>query len=332
MLKIEDKMIELLKNGAYFSKLKDKTGLFPSDLVGKMRGLEEKGYLIDRVFNEYGVKYQIVDSFIKPLQDNIEFNIGGQFNFLVIADTHFGNIYEDMELVYKCYQYAENNGIRYIFHLGDMIEGVALENHTNDRIKRLSVHEQLDYVTRNYPRSDKITTLYILGNHDYRCISKGIDVSRVLERRRMDLHFLGYQNSKIRIGNRDILLHHPFTIDKQNKYDNEIKDIYINADFDLILRGHTHHNGIYINDMGSLVVNVPACYNSPSRAYNSIYEVSLREDEIKIDNLIIENFPVLFSRLEYPLKKKETEKTKQLVKTPQSPIEKFNERLSKMKK
>lgn len=325
MLKIEDKMIELLRHGVYFSKLKTKTGLCYSDLVGKMHSLEEKGYLIDRIFNEYGVKYIIGDSRIKPLQDNIEFNTCGKFNFLVIADTHLGNIYEDMDLVYKCYQYAENNDIRYVFHLGDMIEGIALENHTNDRIKRLSVHDQLDYVTRNYPKSDKITTLYILGNHDYRCMNKGIDVSRVLERRRMDMHFLGYKNSKIRIGNRDILLHHPFTIERPNKYDDEIKDLYMKPDFDLVLRGHTHHNGIYINDMGSLVVNVPACYKSPSRVYNGIYEMSLRENEIKINSLVVENYPVLFSTLILPLKQKE------LIKKIDNPIEKFNNKRNKNK-
>jgi len=320
MLEIDKNIVELLKKGATFSKLKTKTGLCSSDVVKKVHSLENKGYLIHKVFNEYGVKFQIISEPVMPLQDKIEIKTSNNFSFLVISDTHSGNIYEDMEKVHRVYNYAEENNYRYVVHLGDMLEGVTLPNQNNDRVKREGIHEQIDFLTKNYPKSDKVETIYILGNHDYRCFSEGVDISRVIDNRRLDMHFAGYKNSKIKIGNRDILLHHPFNINRDNKYDEEIRDLYINSDFDLVLRGHTHHNGLYINEMGSIVICVPACYSSPSRDYTGAYGITLKEKEVEIDSLFITNEVSLFSVIKQPLKEKEK------VKTINNQIDKFNAR------
>jgi len=304
MLEVDKKLYDLLKKGATFSKLKTKTGLCSSDVVRKVHSFEDKGYQVHRVFNEAGAKFRIMDTFVVPLQDNIEIPTSGKISFVVIADTHFGNIYENIEIVNKIYKYAEKNNIRYVFHLGDMIEGTPLASDVNHRIKRYGIHEQLDYVTRNYPKNDHIDTLYILGNHDYRCLTEGIDISKVLNKRRLDMHFLGYKNSKIKIGNINILLHHPFTIDKEQKYDAEIKELYGDTHFDLILRGHTHHNYIYTNNMDSLVINVPACYSSPSRNYTGVYVVTLKQNIIELNSLIVGKEVLPFGVIRHELKNK----------------------------
>lgn len=43
--------------------------------------------------------------------------------FIVISDTHFGSIFESIEYLEMVYEYAVKNGIKYIFHCGDLIEG-----------------------------------------------------------------------------------------------------------------------------------------------------------------------------------------------------------------
>lgn len=327
MLELDKKMVELLQKGVTFTKLKTKTGLCSSDLVQKMNRLKEKGYLIDRNFNEYGVKFKIIDKPLMVLQNNVTITTGPKFSFLVISDTHIGNIYENIALIRKIYEYAEDNNIHYVFHLGDMIEGVAKEGQNSDRIKRDNVHDQVDYLTRYYPKSDKVETLYILGNHDYRCMIEGIDISKIISNRRLDMHFLGYKNSKLHVCNRNLLMHHPFFIDKAQKYDDEVKELYYNPDFDIIFRGHTHNNLVYVNDMNSLVINVPACYDSPSRKHIGLYEVTIANDDLELDSLIVDDSEVShFATLNHRMK------PKQLIKTPNDQISKFNNRVNKAKK
>ena len=118
------------------------------------------------------------------------------------------------------------------------------------------------------------------------------------------MHYLGVSNSKIRIGNRDILLSHPLTIEKEHKYDSKIKELYPDDSFDLILRGHTHHNGMYVNDAGSLVINVPACYRSPTRPYTGAYWITIREKELVIKNLIISDKIDVFLETKHKLEPK----------------------------
>ncbi len=328
MTNIDKELISLLVKGETIKKIKERTQMCSSDIAVKFNELESKGYLISRLFYEYGVKFQLSNKTLSSLQNNIEFPINSSFTFLVLSDTHYGNIYECPKLIKKSYQYAESKDIRYVFHLGDLTEGPELETRVNERLKRLDVHDQIDYVTRNYPKFDKVNTLYILGNHDARGLNNGIDISKVITKRRLDMHFLGYEYSKLKIGNINILLHHPFSIEKNSKYDNEIKDIYFNQDFDLILRGHTHSNEVYTNDTNSVVVNVPACYVSPSREFTSIYEVTIKNNnnEVELVNLFLSNNTeelIPISKVHYPLR------GKQLVKQPQDQIAKFNNKWNK---
>lgn len=312
MLEIDGKLVQLLKKGTTLTSLQSKMGLYGAEVVKKIHSLEDRGYLIHKQFYDFGVKYIILPEPVKELQDNVEILTNDSFTFIAIGDTHYNNIYENPNLVNCVYQYAESKKIRYILHVGDMTEGIALPAHNADRIKRFDVHEQMDFIASNYPKSEKIETLYILGNHDQRCMNEGIDISRVLEKKRLDMHFLGYKNSKLKIGNRNILMHHPFSMNRDKKYDDEIKDLYMDPEFDIVLRGHTHHSGIYINEMGSIVLNIPACYSSPSRKYNGIYQVTLKENEVKIENLIVDNEVHLFNVIKYPLSEKEKTKTKKL--------------------
>ena len=300
MLNIEDKMIELLKEGVTFTKLKSKTGVCSSELVKKMNSLKNKGYIINKQFNEKVVKFVIGNNIIDTLNDNVKINVDNKFTFLVLSDTHIGNVYENMSLVNNLYKYAEEHNIKYVLHLGDMVEGSSLKENNDARIKRNTLQEQVDYLTRYYPKYDSINTLYILGNHDNRWRNEGIDISKIIDNRRYDMHCLGYKNSKITIGGRNILLHHPFTIERDEKYDEEIKRLYSESYFDLILRGHTHHNGIYINRANSIVVHVPACYNSPTRKYTGAYAVTLKNYELELTQLIIDSNVDEISHIKFP--------------------------------
>jgi len=325
MLDIEEKMIVLLKNGVTFTKLKSKTGLCSSELAKKINRLKNKGHIINKQFNQDVVKLMIDNDLIDELKDNVKIDFDNRFSFLVLSDTHIGNIYENISLIKSLYKYAEKRNIKYVFHLGDLTEGTAIKDSKNIRIKRFTVDDQVSFLTRNYPKHDSINTLYILGNHDERWVKEGIDISKIIDSRRYDMHCLGYKNSKITIGNTNILMQHPFSIEREQKYDDEIRDLYICPNFDLVLRGHTHYNGIYINDMNSIVVNVPACYGSPTRKYIGAYEIILKKNEEELKQLIVDEDVQAFAHLKFPLENKtyNNEKIDQTTK--------FNKRLEKTK-
>jgi len=314
MLEVEDKIIKMLKNGATFAKLQTKTGLTSSKLAHKLLILKNKGYVINKEFHEHGVKLWINNQIIHTLQDNISINCSNKFTFIALADTHIGNIYENMDAVKLLYKYALDKNIEYVVNLGDITEGTSLKDGNDSRIKRFTLNEQIDFLTRNYPKYDTINTLYILGNHDERWLNTGMDISKIIDNRRYDMHCLGYKNSKITIGNKNILLHHPFSIERDHKYDKEIHKLYLNPEFDLVLRGHTHHNGIYINDMNSIVVHVPACYNSPTRKYTGAYQVTLRENDLELTQLIIGDEVHDFSHIRIPFTRQNSESNKCLEK------------------
>ena len=291
----------LLKKGVPFSKLKSKTGLCSSELVKKINNLKSKGYAINKEFSEQGVRLILGDKVEDILQDKVKINFNNRFTFMVLADTHIGNIHEKMSLVKNLYRYAEERNIKYVFHLGDLVEGTSLKECKDSRVKRSSLDEQVNYLTRTYPKHDSINTMYILGNHDNRWLEQGTDISKIIDNRRYDMHFLGYKNSKITLGNTNVLLHHPFTIERNILYDNEIEELYPNCHFDLILRGHTHHNGIYVNNMNSIVVNVPACYNSPKRKYIGAYAVTIKNDTLELEQLIIDDMVEDFAHIKFEL-------------------------------
>ncbi len=318
MVDVNKKIIKLLEQGVTLKTMKEETRLCASDIAYKLNELENKGYIIKRLFNEYDVKFILGDQPLTALQDNVTLVTSSKFTFMTISDTHLNNIYENLNLIKKVYQYAENNNIRYVIHLGDMIEGLPLDGQQTNRLKRFTTQEQVDFLTRNYPKSDNVDTLYILGNHDYRCAQSGIDISKIISRRRLDMHFLGYKNSRIRIGDRNILLQHPFTINKNGKYDKEIVQLYGDEKFDMVLRGHSHHNGIYVNDMGSLVVHVPICYSHPSVKYTSVYAITIKdtdkENVVELNNLLLSDMDdklIPFNNIKYNLIPKQLVKSKQ---------------------
>ena len=59
MTNIDKELISLLVKGETIKKIKERTQMCSSDIAVKFNELESKGYLISRLFYEYGVKFQL---------------------------------------------------------------------------------------------------------------------------------------------------------------------------------------------------------------------------------------------------------------------------------
>lgn len=147
---------------------------------------------------------------------------------LIISDTHYGSIYENMTYTNDVFDFARDNDIHTILHGGDIIESEI--SHKN----RLSNMKQADYFIEHYPHNNDIKTYALLGNHDYWAIREDESIRGVLSSRD-DVNILGFKKVYLKWGKKIISLEHNI-----RKY-KLCLPIYSEV---LSFRGHSHTNHV----------------------------------------------------------------------------------------
>lgn len=130
---------------------------------------------------------------------------------LVISDTHFGNIHNQLHLVNELYQEAYNRGVTTALHIGDLTDGNYPNRQENPRQQFLhGFDQQVGYVVDMYPQIEGLTTYYILGSHDETHYKNGqATVDFWIDRCRKDMQCLGQDTGEIVIDKVKYLLDHP---------------------------------------------------------------------------------------------------------------------------
>lgn len=172
-------------------------------VYGLVEMMKRQGYLFDIV------EGQIVK--IKPVKENDIYQIPNnleKIKLLLISDTHLANKYDRLDILRYLYAKAEDNGINYVLHSGDLTEGLSGRPDQIYSLKEASYTGQRDYVVENYPKSN-IPTYLIAGNHDMWWYKKcGADICRDISNARDDIHYLGSDCEDMRIGKLKIRLFH----------------------------------------------------------------------------------------------------------------------------
>ena len=138
--------------------------------------------------------------------DNLNCN-----EILVVSDTHFGNIHNQVHLLNELYEEAYKRGIKTVLHVGDLTDGNYLNRPESPRQQFLhGFDEQVGYVVDMYPEIDGMTTYYILGSHDETHYKNGQStVDFWVSRCRSDMKFLGQDTGEIIIDKVKYVLDHP---------------------------------------------------------------------------------------------------------------------------
>lgn len=200
---------------------------------------------------------------------------------MIISDTHLGGIYGNYDLVYWVYDFALKNGIKYILHAGDIIEG-----YVNRSIESPIAYEQVKELQETYPKTDEIKTYYILGNHDYmNKVSnkkKEIYAPHLVKDTAYNIRGLEYAGVlKTYINFYDehrIMLYH------SDQYGLR----YPNLEHDLVLKGHGH--GYCIDEKNNIVHLPSLCKNTHNKNINSGFIVlSLLDNSYEIDEYRFNN-------------------------------------------
>lgn len=173
------------------------------EVYGLVEMLKQQGYQID------AQEGKIVK--VKPIKENevykIPYNLE-KLKLLLISDTHLASEYDRLDILRYLYDKADEKGINYVLHSGDLTEGLSGRPQQLYELKEASYTGQRDYVIEKYPKGD-IPTYLIAGNHDLWWIKKcGADICQDICSQRDDLHYLGSDCEDLKIGKLKIRLYH----------------------------------------------------------------------------------------------------------------------------
>ena len=205
MKQLMDKIKYLVNKKKSFREMCEELELTDYELIGLVSMMKEQGVLIDYIDGQI-VKLN------KPRQYNNNIDIpikNGEVKFLAISDLHLASKWDNVNLVNYAYNLAEKENVNFITNSGDTFEGDFKGKRPDHiyQVKALGL-EQLDYVTKHYPKSN-IPTYYITGNHEATFVKTcGADMGRLLQNNRPDLTYLGHDLADIKVGKLKIRLRH----------------------------------------------------------------------------------------------------------------------------
>lgn len=212
-------------------------------IYGLVEMLKKKGYMFD-ILDDKIVK-------IKPLKENDIYEIPNDLEtlkLLLISDTHLASRYDRLDILKYLYKKAEERGINYVLHSGDLCEGVSGRPQQLYELKECSYTGQRDYVIKNYPKSN-VPTYICSGNHDLWWIKRcGADIVKDICERREDLHYLGSDCEDIKIGKLRVRLYHGSggsAYAKSYKLQKYLDSIPMEERPHILQTGHTH-NAFYM--------------------------------------------------------------------------------------
>ena len=209
-------------------------------------------YLIISYLLEYGTNDQVIIDAINNYYNNLRIN---RQNCLIISDTHIGKLldtenpddylnpnflYQNEQGLYNAYNYASQNKIKHIIHLGDLIEGDPVHKSV------MNPKDQVKYFKKVYPVIDDIITYLLYGNHDYNAI-RFDGINDTFSKACRNLKLIGVNYSFINFNGYAIKLSHRKSICK------DIKHIQLPYDFELA--GHRH---VFTVNENTRYVSAPA--------------------------------------------------------------------------
>ena len=174
--------------------------------------------------------------------------------YLVVSNTRFGSVNQQLHLLNDLYLEAYNRGIKTVFHTGNMTDG----RRRVDSIKTqfLGPDSQIEYVINMYPYIKGLQTKYILGSSDWSLFDKKIDI---ISKIRPDMDSVGFDYGTIKINHVNFLLLSQSstpTLKPKYRLEQAVENYKFEYQPDVLFLGNSYHNGYYYID-GVHCVNVP---------------------------------------------------------------------------
>ena len=112
--------------------------------------------------------------------------------FAIMGDTQIGSKYTQLTHLHSFYDICEREGIRDVYHTGDLTEGLKMRVGHEYELYTVSADDMRDNVIKYYPVRKGITTHFISGNHDASIYKQvGYDIGVAIAQSRPDMDYLG---------------------------------------------------------------------------------------------------------------------------------------------
>ena len=132
--------------------------------------------------------------------------------FAIMGDTQLGSKYAQITYLHSFYDLCEREGIKDVYHTGDLTEGLKMRVGHEYELYTVSADDMRDHVIKHYPMRPGITTHFITGNHDASIYKQvGYDIGAAIAHARPDMNYLGRDCAIINITpNCTLELRHPW--------------------------------------------------------------------------------------------------------------------------
>ena len=227
------------------------------EVIGLVELMKQDGELLDYVNGE-------VIKLKKPMQNNDIYELPNNMEhlkLLLISDTHLCSKYDRLDILNYLYDKAEDRGIKYVLHCGDVLDGLYVNRPQHIyELRCVGFDEHLDYVVNKYPHfSGK--TFFIGGNHmDTYFKNGGSDMGKAISREREDLVYLNPDTADLKIGKVGIHMHHGGggrSYSLSYKLQRYVETLPQDKKIDIVMQGH-FHNAMYMYYMGKHCFQVGA--------------------------------------------------------------------------
>ena len=234
------------KKKPYIKQVAKDLDLQEYEVYGLLELVKQKGYLFDTVDGKIVKVKPIKENGIYTIPNNLE-----HLKLLLISDTHLASKYDRLDILKYLYEEAEDKGVDYVLHSGDVTEGRSNRDDQIYSLREASYTGQRDYVVDKYPKSS-VPTYMISGNHDLWWIKRaGADIVRDICDRRDDLHYLGSDCEDLKIGKLKIRLYHGKggnAYAKSYKLQKYLDTVPLEERPHILQTGHIHQSFYYKQD------------------------------------------------------------------------------------
>ena len=128
-----------------------------------------------------------------------------------MGDTQINSKYTQLTHLHKIYDIYQSEGIKDVFHTGDIDEGEQMRVGHQYECYNQGADDHTKEIIRVYPKRKGIITSFISGNHDHSIIKRcGYDIGYSITSKRDDMCYLGQSNAIVNLTpNCKLELSHP---------------------------------------------------------------------------------------------------------------------------
>lgn len=206
--KQEINVLDALRKGILVSDLAKALNVSLKTCEGVIEDIKSQGYNVLRIGEEVKISNIVV-----PTDNRIENKWSGEkvIRFGLMGDTQINSKYTQITHLHKFYDICHAEGIKDIYHTGDIDEGEQMRPGHQYECYTQGADDHVKEIVRVYPKKKGIKTYFITGNHDGSIIKRcGYDIGHPIANQREDMIYLGQSSALVNLTpNCTMELRHP---------------------------------------------------------------------------------------------------------------------------